>query len=93
MLEGLRYINRPYVLKGHELLGFMQNLRIVANDNYENRFSDENKFCEEKFKVMTSVTKHQFCELFTYCDPVPTGYGTSKHVSKKDLLAFLYKMH
>lgn len=81
---GLRFINRPYVIRGQELQMFIQELRknVLTSSQYED---------EEDFKVMTSLTKAQFRDLFSFCDPVPIQ-GVNSYVKKKDLLTFLTKM-
>lgn len=85
---GLRFINRPYVIRGQELQMFIQELRknVLTSSQYE----DED-FDEEDFKVMTSLTKAQFRDLFLFYDPVPKQ-GINSYVKKKDLLTFLTKM-
>lgn len=86
---GLTFINRPYIIKGKELQMFIQELRknVVTASHYE----DEEDFDEEDFKIMTSLTKAQFRNLFTFCDPL-YKQGVNSYVTKKDLLTFLTKM-
>lgn len=68
---------------------FIQELRknVMTFSQYE----DEEDFDEEDFKVMTSLTKAQFRDLFLFCDPVPIQEVNS-YVKKKDLLTFLTKI-
>lgn len=89
LLNGLRSINRPYIIKGPQLQIFLQELKNVANT--QKKFKDETCFTDEEFICVTPITKIQFLNLFTYCDPVPQQRGL-RHVSKKDLLTFLCKM-
>lgn len=91
LLETLRFINRPYVLKGTPLKNFLQELRNVANNIAVSRFDNENNFSDEEFSSMSPITKEQFRELFTYCDPVIQTNGFL-YVTKKHLLTFLCKM-
>lgn len=86
LLEGLEFINRPYKIKGPQMYAFLQELR-TASDYKRWEFHSENSFSDEEFKSMSPVDKQQFQNLFTYCDVVG-----SRHISKKDLLAFLCKM-
>lgn len=55
------------------------------------QYEDKEDFDEEDFKVMTSLTKAQFRDLFSFCDPVPKQ-GVNSYVKKKDLLTFLTKI-
>lgn len=89
LLDGLRFVNRPYVIKGQLLQSFLESLRTIANN--ATRITDENDFSDEEFKIFFSVTKQQFQELATYCDPVPCQ-GGFRYVYKKDLLLFLCKL-
>lgn len=89
LLNGLRFINRPYVIKGPLLQTFLESLRTIANNPL--RIMDENDFSEEEFETFFSVSKHQFQELLTYCDPVPCQ-GGYRYISKRDLLLFLCKL-
>lgn len=89
LLSDLLFINRPFVIKGQQLQVFLQALRNVANN--KNHYEDENSFTEDEFKSIAPITKQQFQELYTYCDPVPQEHGI-RNVSKKDLLTFLCKL-
>ncbi|XP_032687208.1 uncharacterized protein LOC116851665 [Odontomachus brunneus] len=89
LLSDLLFINRPFVIKGQQLQVFLQALRNVANN--KNHYEDENSFTEDEFKSIAPITKQQFQELYTYCDPVPHEHGI-RNVSKKDLLTFLCKL-
>lgn len=89
LLPGLRFVNRPYVIKGAELQSFLQGLRQASTKIPD--FSDESNLNDADFKCLTSLTKDQFHLLLTYCDPVPEN-GKMRHVYKKDLLTFLCKM-
>lgn len=86
LLEGLEFVNRPYKIKGPQMYTFLQELRTAGN--YKKwEFHSENSFTDEEFKSMSPVNKQQFQNLFTYCDVVE-----NRHITKKDLLAFLCKM-
>ncbi|KAM0727894.1 hypothetical protein ACS0PU_005363 [Formica fusca] len=89
LLPGLTSVHRSYVIKGQELQIFLQSLRDVALNkcNYEN----ENDFTDEEFASIAPITKEQFRELYTYCEPVPQARGV-RNISKKDLLMFLCKL-
>ncbi|XP_043262240.1 uncharacterized protein LOC122403027 [Colletes gigas] len=89
LLSALRYINRPFVIKGQQLQAFLQALRDVANS--KSCYDNENCFTDDDFKTVTPITKEQFQDLYTYCDRVPQEHGF-RNISKKDLLTFLYKL-
>lgn len=89
LLPGLRFIYRPYVIKGQQLQVFLEALRNIANNN--NRYGNENSFTEDEFKCIAPITKQQFQELYTYCDPIFQERGI-RNVTKKDLLIFLCKL-
>lgn len=74
---GLRFINRPYVIRGQELQMFIKELwkNVLTSSQYE----DEEDFDEEDFKVMTSLTKAQFRDsYFAIQDPNKGLIHTSK---------------
>lgn len=81
LLCGLRFINRPYVLKGPQLAIFLQGFRNVAVN--KRRFVDENSLTDSEFSSFSPVTKEQFLELFNYCDRVICngGYRYRKRIS------------
>lgn len=89
LLPGLRFLDKPYVIKGAELQSFLQGLRQASTKIPD--FSDESNLNDADFNCLTSLTKDQFNLLLTYCDPVPEN-GKMRHVYKKDLLTFLCKM-
>lgn len=89
LLFGLRFVNRPYLIRGPQLQIFLQSLRDVARSM--TRIEDEYSFNDEEFKSFCPLTKEQFRELFTYCNRVPCA-GGYRYVSKKDLLLFLCKL-
>lgn len=43
-------------------------------------------------RIFFGITKAQFNELLTYCDPIPEG-DHRRFIYKKDLLLFLCKLH
>lgn len=63
----------------------------MANNYLEYKFNDENSFSDDEFKSLTSLTKEQFYELFTFCVPDP-NLVRQRHVTKKHLLTFLCKL-
>ncbi|KAJ8969768.1 hypothetical protein NQ314_001605 [Rhamnusium bicolor] len=90
LMAGLRFVNRPYVIKGPQLLAFLQELRTV-NNTEKWKYHDINSFTYKEFKYMCPISKDQFRELYDYCEPVPKE-GGHDYVSKKDLLVFLCKL-
>jgi len=91
LLVGLRYVNRPYILKGKQLDLFLQGLRNEVGYSAQRRYKDETSLTEDQFKSISPITKEQYNDLFTYCEPVAVE-GGHRYVSKKDLLCFLCKM-
>ena len=89
---GLNCINRTIVIKGNEMQEFLLQLLLVAINPV--RYEDDNCFTDSEIKILTSVTKEQFFELFAYCDPVPRSENDRyfRVVSEIDLLAFLCKL-
>lgn len=81
-MDQLRYINRPYLLKGNELLIFLQSLRESSLNTERNKYENELSVSEEEFIVITGINKVQFNDLFAYCDPVPVP-GGHRYVKKK----------
>ncbi|XP_018372832.1 PREDICTED: uncharacterized protein LOC108767426 [Trachymyrmex cornetzi] len=86
---GLRSINRPYVIKGQELQEFINELRNNALSS--SKYEDEEDFDDEEFHAMTSLTKEQFRDLFSFCDRIPVQVGF-EYITKNNLLLFLTKM-
>lgn len=89
LLLGLRFVNRPYILKGPELNAFLQQLRNVGLN--KTRCLDENNLTDAEFECIAPITKEQFEDLFSFCDPVLL-HGKIRKVYKKDLLTFLCKL-
>jgi len=90
-----RFINRPYAIEGTEMLRILQDLRQAAHKAPKSRFEGETDVIEEVFQVLYPVSKEQFLELFSHCDPDPEDHPKGvfhRHVTKKDLLAFLCKL-
>lgn len=69
LINGLRFINRPYIIRGPLLQTFLESICTVAN-NFT-RFSDENDSSDEESKTFFSITKSQFYDRMTFCDKVP----------------------
>lgn len=90
LVLGLRFIYRPYQLKGQQLQMLLQGLRVAAVNLV--KIEDETCFTDEEFENYFPVTKEQFQELYNYCDSVPLIGGGQRHVYKKYLLVFLCKL-
>lgn len=60
VLEGLRFVNRPYIIKGTQLKYFLQQLRNVANNIAVSRFDNENNFSVSEFSSMSPIKKINF---------------------------------
>lgn len=88
LLLGLRFVNRPFVIKGEELSAFLQGLRTAAQTP---RIIDIETITEADFKILAPVSKEQFDDLFSYCGPVNVGNMT-RYITKNDLLMFLLKL-
>ena len=90
----VRFINRPYLIRGAEMQPFLQGLREAALKEPKNRFEDESGLTEEDFLTVCPVSKEQFLDLFSFCDPVVEDHLRGqfhRHITKKDLIAFLFK--
>ena len=89
-MKELRYVNRLYVIRGPELHTFLHAMREKIRLSSRRRCEDENGMFEE-FRALSSISKVDLNDPFTYCDRVPIP-GGHRSVSKKDLLCFLYKL-
>ena len=89
LLNGLKYINRPYILRGPLLTSLLRGIRTVSKE--QERFHCVDNCNEDEVLTLTSLTKAQLRELLTYCDGVPCQDGL-RRVKEKDLLAFLCKL-
>lgn len=89
LLHGLPYINRPIVIKGNQMLPFLNKLADAAAE--KTRFVNEKSLKAELYPVLTSLTKEQFDDMFIFCDPAFQN-GKVRYVCKKDLLMFLCKL-
>lgn len=89
-LQGLRFVNRPYKIKGSELNTFLTALRNEIIQQRNCKFEDETDFSDEQFSAVSPIAKDQFRELFTFCDPVETN-SVLRYPTKKTL-TFLFKM-
>ncbi|KAF5305591.1 hypothetical protein FQA39_LY01682 [Lamprigera yunnana] len=58
LLLGLRFIHRPYLLRGLELQSFLENLRHVARNL--TRIIDKHSFTDKEFRSFFPITKEQF---------------------------------
>lgn len=92
-LNGIRFINRPCKIQGTELLEFLNALRGKIIEERQRKFEDETDFRDDHFHAISPISKQQFNDLYSFCDPVHVDLnGSLRHISKKDLLAFLCKM-
>lgn len=89
LLPGLRSINRPRIINGAEMLAFLDHLREVCANKVTSL--DVNNLNDEEFQCIAPITREQFEELFTYCDPIML-HGNHRIISKKHLLTFLCKI-
>lgn len=55
LLPALRFINRPYIIKGPQLQVFLQQLRNVGASKI--RGIDENHLTDEEFQCMYSTNQ------------------------------------
>lgn len=86
IINGIRYINRPYVLRGEELQIFLHGLQQAAQG--ESRLDKADDFDDSEFECLFPITKVQFEDLFNnYCPPVPE-YNVQRYVKKKILWFF-----
>lgn len=74
------------------MFAYMQTLRNFVETKGEKKFQEENNFQEQEFIKIFCISKAQFNNLFTYCDPVPDG-DRRRFIYKQDLLLFLCKLH
>lgn len=82
---------RPYKINREDFQAFIAGLRSQALN--QDRFCGPSNLSDEEFEPLAPVSKAQYEELFTYCDPVPRSDGEGlRYVSKKDLLLFLRKL-
>lgn len=92
-LEGLRYFDRPIILRGPDMQSFLQCLREQAVNNVKRRYEKETHFDNDEFEALSPISKQDFNNLYTYCERLPVHNANSyRHVSKKDLLCFLCKL-
>lgn len=91
LLDHLRYVNRPYILKGNDLQVFLQALRDNALKSETNKYENESLISDEELINITGINKENFNDLFTYCDPIPIPGGL-RYIKKKDLICFLCKL-
>lgn len=91
LYDGLSSVNRPYRFQGNQLRSFLQGLRSVVNNMSTSKFDDENNISDRDFTSFSPITKDQFRDLFTFCDPVYDG-NTFRYITKRDLLTFLCKL-
>lgn len=73
-------------------MSFLEAMRNRANMS---RNIDFETISDEDFTVMCPITKDQFEDLFTFCDPVPEetqGSRRYRYVTRRNLLMFLIKL-
>lgn len=91
LYDELHFVNRPYRFKGNQLSTFLGELRSFANNTSNTKFNNENNISEEHFASISPITKEQFRELYTFCDPIYEG-DFFRYITKSDLLVFLCKL-
>ena len=89
LLQNLCFVNRPYVIVGTQLKPLLEELK--NNCTSGTKYDNENNFTDDEFATMSPITKEQFRELFTYCDPI-FEQQSFHYITKKHLLTFLCKM-
>lgn len=89
LIAGLRYTERPIIVPGRDLQRFFRKLREIILDPWNH---SSQRFSEEEFLTLTSLTEDQFNTLHEFCVPVPRNDAGFRYVSRKDLLCFLCKI-
>lgn len=89
LLNGLQCINRPCIINEQYFQNFLQQLRVAPRNKLN--LDDIHELTDEEMYTLTSLTKQQFNELYTFCDPIPVP-GGHRYVHRKDLLMFLCKL-
>lgn len=84
----LPFVNRLYVINGNDLQSFLRALCEISDGN---QYSNINDISDDDMSQLAPVTKEQFFDLFSFCDPVPQTRG-HHYVKRKDLLLFLCKL-
>ncbi|XP_043480300.1 uncharacterized protein LOC122509998 [Leptopilina heterotoma] len=92
IVDQLRFINRPYIIRGRELQSLLEALRGEVFNVAQGKFNDEHGLTDQECNVLTSLSKEQFLDLFAYCENAIEVPGGHRYVSKKDLLCFLTKL-
>lgn len=89
LILGLHFYNRPIRIQGREIQFFLEQLRTEVLN--KDRSYEMDNFTDDDFQCIFSLSKQNFENLLTYCDPDqdPTGM---RYVSRKDLMLFLCKM-
>ena len=83
-------MNRPIILSGVEVSRFLTTLRSSALKYRKSSLTPET-LTEDNSTYLTSLTKTQFDNLHTYCDPIRDN-NQLRTVSKEYLMIFLCKM-
>lgn len=79
------------MLAGRQLHDFLAMLREFSIANEQHNFTNKNSFSDEEFRIISPVSKQQFDEIVTYCDPIPQLNGR-RYIKEKDVLLFLCKL-
>lgn len=79
------------IMNGLEVKQWFSKIREYISAAAEKRFESEINFEDDDFKSLTSLSKEQFLELYGYCGPV-FMCNNYRHVTKKQLIAFLIKL-
>lgn len=90
LLDGLCFVDRPYVIKGIQLKQFLEELLHNANSMFVSRYDNENNFTDEEFQLQKNSLENCL-HVYMFCDPV---HKINQYlcVTKRHLLAFLCKM-
>lgn len=89
LYNGLLSLNRPIVLSGVEVRRFLYTLRDLTI-HYRNTSIDSENLSDDDFTYLTTLSKEQFDDLFTYCNPVFNDH--MRNVTKQNLFIFLCKL-
>lgn len=93
VMQNLRSINRPIVLRGEELATLLESMRLAA---LANKQLSESMLSDPDFQIITSITKDQFNDLYSFCDdvilPGEEEQNKRRRISRIDLLTFLCKL-
>lgn len=78
VLPRIQFFNRPFVMQGTELQGFMQ---VLLNAARMSRRVYEENLSDEEFVYLTSLTRAQFEDLYNFCVSVEDN-GVRRRVKR-----------